>query len=171
MTQESRFIGFGAILGAAVVGLVWISNASVAPAAAQTPTSTSTASNSQIDQQMAELRRIVQGIDAAAQKAQVIAVINQLSAVGLHALDETLDAGQAIPATALGNVRRARTSIQAISWPSSSRSMANRLADEMTKLETALRDENADRGKEPAHNSHELSEDLSDAIFSWLGGR
>lgn len=171
MMREFRSMAIGTVVGAVAVALAWGASSFATPVAAQTPGAPATAPSSQVDQQLAELRRLVQGVDVAAQRAQVIAVVNQLNGVDLHELDEGLDAGKPIPPTALGQVRRARTSVQAINWPATARSTVNRLADEMTKLETALRDENADRAKEPAHNSHDLAHDLSDLAFSWLGSR
>src|SRR4030095_9088778 len=121
-----------------------------------------------VEVQVSELRQMAAGAEAAAQKAQVVAVVYQLDMAGFHGLEENVTAGQ-IPAGALGSVRRARIAVEATAWPAPLRDTAASLAKEMIDLEAALRDENVDSAKAPAHEVHEVGHTLSDQAYAWLG--
>jgi hypothetical protein len=121
-----------------------------------------------MDQQVAELRQMTTGAHAAAQRAQVIAVIAQLDSAGFHGLDENVAAGN-VPAGSLGRVRRARIIAQATNWPAPAAETAAKLVEQLNLLEPAVRDEDASRAAGPAHEVHELEHTLSDQIYAWLG--
>ena len=104
-----------------------------------------------------------------ARKAQVMAVTFQLDNSGLHDIDEGTHAG-AIPAGALGSVRRARIATLATDWPDSLRELATGLGGHMMELEEALRAEDAARAAPHAKEVHELAHDLSAAVYTMLSG-
>ncbi|MFN8526532.1 MAG: hypothetical protein U0821_25805 [Chloroflexota bacterium] len=106
---------------------------------------------------------------AAAQKAQVIATVYHLDKVGFHGLEDAINAGN-IPAGSLGTVRRARVTMMAVDWPAAMRETVTSLNTQMLALEAALKDENAEAAKVPAHEVHEIEHDLSGAVYTWLGG-
>ena len=106
---------------------------------------------------------------AAAQKAQVMAVIFMLDRAGLHDLDESLAAGK-IPSGALGNIRRARTALLATDWPAPLRDKAMELANHMNHLEGSLRAEDAAAAAPHGKEVHEVEHDLSALVYDWLRG-
>jgi hypothetical protein len=102
-----------------------------------------------------------------AQKAQVGHTTFQLDMAGLHGIDEAAKAGT-IPAGALGNVRRARISVQATEWPEALKPMAMEQVESMKALEEALRTEDPTKVVEPAGKVHDGGHDLSAAAYGWL---
>ena len=102
-----------------------------------------------------------------AQKAQAGATTYQLDKAGLHDIDEGAKAG-AIPAGALGNVRRARIATQATEWPDDLKPMADALVADMRLLEEAIRSEDPARAVEIAAKVHDGEHDFSAAVYSWL---
>jgi hypothetical protein len=160
MKLDRRSALIGAVSSAAVVTLVL----SFGPSVQET-----TAQAVPVDQQVAQLRQENQALMSVAQRAQVMTVIYQLDNAGFHGLDEKVTAGE-IPAGALGLVRRARIAAQATMWPESLHGTATQLIEELTHLESAVRDEDVARAKGPAHEVHELGHGISDQAYSWLSG-
>ena len=149
---------FGAVASAFVVGLFGLWGSTAGSLQAQ-PISG--------DPTVAELQRRVQELDSAAQRAQVITVVYQLDTAGLHDIDESLQAGS-IPSGALGRVRRARIVAQSVMWPDGLRTTATQLVGQLTQLESALRDEDVERARGPAHAAHDGEHDVSDQAYAWL---
>lgn len=104
-----------------------------------------------------------------AQKAQVIAVTYQLDMVGLHGMEDDAAAGK-ITSGALGKVRRARIALEATAWPEPLKAMATEQVAAMKAMEEAIRSEDAAKVIAPAKKAHDVGHDLSDAVYSWLGG-
>jgi hypothetical protein len=158
-----RIFNYSALLGAVSAALA-IGIAAVllpsTPLGAQQPT--------QMDAGMESLRREAHAAHEAAMKAQVLAVIYQIDTVGLHDLDESVEAGT-IPSGSLGRVRRSRIAVEAVAWPEGLRETANKLKEHLNQLESAVRDENVDAAKDPAHEAHDVGHDLSDLAYGWLG--
>ena len=104
-----------------------------------------------------------------AQKAQVIATTYQLDRAGLHEIEEALISG-AVPAGALGTVRKARAAATATDWPEPLRQSANQVAEKLAALEAALRAEDAVKAAPLARDAHEAEHDFSTTAYGWLMG-
>ena len=121
-----------------------------------------------IDQQIALLVSEHQATKLALQRTQMMAATYQLDTSGLHDLDERLSEGQFVPG-ALGRVRRARIATEAVNWPDAMQEAVSLTVAAMRGLEDALRDEDVDRAKGPAHDVHELAHDVSNMTYAALG--
>jgi hypothetical protein len=106
---------------------------------------------------------------AAAIKAQVMHTMYVLDTAGFHELDTSLQAGT-LPAGSYGAVHRARIMTQATEWPEGLQGVAATEVAQLTALENALKDENVDAAKDPAHQVHENGHDLSAKTYDWLSG-
>ena len=141
----------GAAVGALAMLLATTFGSAVSPTSAQQAT---------VDQQLTELR-------ASLQQTQLMAVTYQLDASGFHDLDVKLNQGEMVYG-ALGKVQHARVAVQATDWPSEMRPTVDQLVAQMQLLESALRDENVEAGKDPAKQVHDLAHDLSHAAYAAL---
>lgn len=106
---------------------------------------------------------------AAAQKAQVLAVIYHLDKVGFHGMEDSIKGGT-VPAGSLGAVQRARTAMMAVDWPAAANGTVNALNEQMTALEAALKTEDVAAAANPIHEVHEGGHELSSAVYAWLKG-
>jgi hypothetical protein len=107
---------------------------------------------------------------AEAQKAQVMTAMYALDNAGLHGIDESVAAGT-VPAGSPGAVRRVLIVTRATMWPAELQETTSALAENLAKLQEALRDEDVERAKDPAHEAHELGHQLSDQVYTWLGNQ
>jgi len=105
----------------------------------------------------------------AAIKAQVMHAIYQLDSSGFHGIEDSVNNGS-VPAGALGAVQRARVMTEATDWPSDLKPMATTEIAQLKALEAALKNEDANAAKDPAHQVHENGHDLSAKAYAWLGG-
>jgi hypothetical protein len=106
----------------------------------------------------------------AAQKAQVIATTFQLDKSGFHDLDVATNERGTIPSGSLGNVRRAHVALKATAWPAALKDKAAELDAHMTRLQEALRAEDAAAAAEPAKMVHDVGHDVSTMAYQWLSG-
>jgi hypothetical protein len=104
-----------------------------------------------------------------AQKAQVAGTTFQLDKSGFHEIAVSAAEGR-IAAGALGTVRPARIAAQATEWPEALKPMAAGLVADLQALEEAIRTDDASKVAEPAKKVHDVSHDLSVAVYTWLGG-
>lgn len=160
MTFISRSALTGALGAALALGLVAVLAPPATPVGAQLTS---------VDAAMEALRQEAHQARAAAERAQVLAVVYQVDGAGLHDLDESVQAG-AIPAGSLGRVRRTRIAVESVAWPQSIRETAHELAAHLRQLESAIRDEDVEAATGPAHEAHEVGHDLSGAAYAWLSG-
>ena len=89
----------------------------------------------------------------AAVKAQVMHTMYVLDTAGFHALDESLQAGT-MPPGAYGPVHRARVMTQATEWPEALQTVAATEVAQLKALEDALKNEDVNAAKDPAHQIH-----------------
>ena len=105
----------------------------------------------------------------AAIKAQVMHTIYQLDSSGFHGIEDSVNNGT-VPAGSLGAVQRARVMAEATDWPSDLKPMATAEIAQLKLLEAALKNEDANAAKDPAHQVHEVGHDLSAKAYAWLSG-
>lgn len=106
---------------------------------------------------------------AAAVKAQVMHTMYMLDKAGFHDLETSLQAGT-LPPGAYGTVRQARIVTQATDWPEALQADAAAEAAQLQALENALKNEDVNAAKDPAHQVHEGGHDLSAKAYTWLSG-
>jgi hypothetical protein len=105
----------------------------------------------------------------AAVKAQVMHTVYMLDKSGFHELDASLQAGT-MPAGAYGPVHQARIAAQATEWPDTLKDAAATEIAQLQALEDALKNEDVDAAKDPAHQVHESGHSLSSKAYDWLSG-
>ncbi len=160
MQPHPKSLALGALAGALVIAVVANLGLLISPTVAQPAPN---------DQRITNLERELHEMNDSTQRAQVLAVTFQLDSAGFHGLSESLNAGT-VPSNAVGLVRRSRITAQATSWPAELRETANRMIQEMSALEAAVRDEDAARAAGPGDEVHDLEHDLSDMVYSLYGG-
>jgi len=105
----------------------------------------------------------------AAMKAQVMHTIYQLDASGFHDLETKLQAGT-LPPGSFGTVQHARIMAEATEWPADLKQAASDEIAQLKLLEAALKAEDVNAAKNPAHEVHEGGHGLSTRVYAWLGG-
>jgi len=105
----------------------------------------------------------------AAVKAQVMHTMYMLDKAGFHDIDTSLQAGN-LPPGAYGTVRQARIVTQATEWPETLQADAAAEVAQLQALEDALKNEDVNAAKDPAHQVHEVGHDLSAKVYTWLSG-
>jgi hypothetical protein len=107
-------------------------------------------------------------LQAQTTKAQMLSASNTITAAGLHDLDETINAADAIDASWVSRATRARRAVASVTWPDKMKEPAATLLASLTDLETALNDENLPAAKTAASAAHENSHELDHMAAPYL---
>jgi hypothetical protein len=120
----------------------------------ETASGSSTASQASIDDLTARVQR----------NEMMFAVFN-LSALPLHAMDESI-AGGTVESTYVPNARAAVRLLALTNWDSTLKAEAETLRGHAADLLKALDDGNIDAAKDPAHELHEGYHDFADKVWA-----
>jgi hypothetical protein len=103
-------------------------------------------------------------------KAQLVATLNSLDAVGFHDIDDELQAASEIPAGALGSIRMARQVAVSTAWPEDLKEQSDALVASLQEMETALDGDDLETAKGAATEVHDAFHELEHHAYPFLAG-
>lgn len=103
-------------------------------------------------------------------KGQILAWRNAMRAEPLHDIDEALQASDDIDESWIGSATRAREATLSVTWPDDMADAAARLVTNLTTLEDALTDGDADAAGPAATATHDEYHDLDHEAGALLSG-
>jgi len=100
----------------------------------------------------------------------VVSAITTLDNAGLHAIDESINDSQEVPADARTTALRMEAVTRLADWPDEFEEPADQLANTFSELAVALDSDSPDlaRAGELAKRAHDEQHDLSGNIWTWL---
>jgi hypothetical protein len=100
----------------------------------------------------------------------ILAAMVLIDGAGFHGMDEGLNGGEAIDASWVGKVTRAKQAAQTVGWPEDVQASADAFIAAATALETALTADDAEAAATAAVAAHETQHTLSHDAYAALGG-
>lgn len=103
-------------------------------------------------------------------EVNVVSAITTLDNAGLHAIDESINETQKVPADARTKALRMEAVTRLAEWPEEFEDPADELANTFRELATVLDSDSPDlaRAGELAKRAHDEQHDLSGDIWAWL---
>lgn len=103
-------------------------------------------------------------------EVDVVSAITTLDNAGLHAIDESINENQEVPADARTKALRMEAVTRLAEWPEEFEDPADELANTFRELATVLDSDSPDlaRAGELAKRAHDEQHDLSGDIWAWL---
>lgn len=110
------------------------------------------------------------GDDTSPAEVDVVSAITTLDNAGLHAIDESINDSQEVPADARTTALRMAAVTRLADWPDEFEESADQLANTFSELAAALDSDSPDlaRAGELARRAHDEQHDLSGDIWTWL---
>lgn len=103
-------------------------------------------------------------------EVDVVSAITTLDNAGLHAIDESINENQEVPADARTKALRMEAVTRLADWPEEFEDPADELANTFRELAAVLDSDSPDlaRAGELAKRAHDEQHDLSGDIWAWL---